>query len=284
VKRALLLLAACGGGSSTVTPDAAVADTAVSGERTLDSCETSIDPSVPAPYASLFRCVTMTATSTDLVITTRGLPPHRSYYYGASSPNYEAWDDRGGTYHANPNTLSEHAATFTIPLAPVSRDLTISSGLVDGIVNTSGSEYHGGSIGVALDSTLIFDALAAPGDDIAQEQYTFDEWNAHPAPQGEYHYHEGSPGPLGVLARANVTGVEAYGILCDGTLVLGCTELDGSAPDQSDLDAQNGHTHDITGMGGTIAARYHVHLCPAWTAHSRPYTPEIQAYTTCDVR
>ena len=280
MKRLLLLVAACGG-SSAATPDAAPdSGSAASGERTLDTCETSIDASVPAPYATLFRCVTMTATSTDLVITTRGLPPHRSYYYGASSPNYEAWDARGGAYHANPNTLSEHDATFTIPLDPVSRGLTITAGLVDGVVNTSGSEYHGGSVGVALDSTLLFDALAAPGDDISQEQYTFDEWNAHPAPSGEYHYHEGSPGPLAVLARTGTTGVEAYGLMCDGTVVLGCTELDGSTPDQSDLDAQNGHT----GTVGTLTARYHVHLCPSWTAHPRPYTPEIQAYSTCNVR
>jgi hypothetical protein len=279
VKRAAILLVAACGGSSATTVDAAL--DAATGERTLETCETSIDASVPAPYASMFTCVTATATATDLVITTRALPPHRTYYYGAASPNYEPWDDRGGQYHANPNSLAEDPTTFTIPLAPVSRGLTISSAMVDGIVNTSGSEYRGGPVGVALDSVLLFDALAAPGDDIAQEQYTFDEWNAHPAPGGDYHYHEGSPGPLAAIAGSNV---EAYGILCDGTLVLGCTELDGSAPDQTDLDAQNGHTHDVTGFGGTLAARYHVHLCPSWPDHPRPYTPEIQFYSTCTVQ
>ena len=42
--------------------------------------------------------------------------------------------------------------------------------------------------------------------------------------------------------------VEIYGFMCDGTLVLGCTELDGSIPDDSDFDAQNGHVHDITAV------------------------------------
>jgi hypothetical protein len=282
MKKSAILLVVLGCGSGSPASVDATVDGA-SGERTLDDCETSIDPSVPAPYATMFRCVTMSATSTDLVITTRGLPPHKSYYYGAASPNYEAWDDRGGAYHANPNTLSEHDATFTIPLAPVSRNLTISSALVDGVANTSGDEYRGGPVGAALDSVFLFDALAAPGDDIAQEQYTFDEWNAHPAPGGEYHYHEGSPGPLAVLTRAGVTGVDVYGIMCDGTLVLGCTELDGSAPNTADLDAQNGHVHDVTGMGATLVARYHVHLCPTWTDHPRPYTPEIQFYDSCGV-
>ena len=44
-----ILLAACGGGA-TATIDGP-ADSA-SGERTLDNCETSIDASVPAPYAT----------------------------------------------------------------------------------------------------------------------------------------------------------------------------------------------------------------------------------------
>ena len=61
-------------------------------------------------------------------------------------------------------------------------------------------------------------------------------------------------------------------------------DLDGSAPDQTDLDAQNGHTHDVTGFGGTLAARYHVHLCPSWPDHPRPYTPEIQFYSTRTVQ
>lgn len=275
----LVLVTACG--SSAATPDASATDSA-NGVLSLDDCPTSIADDVPAPYKSLFRCVTATRSGDSLVITTSGLPPHKTYYYGANSPNYEAWDARGGAYHANPNTLVASTTTFTIPLAPVSRGLTITSSLVDGIVNNPVDEYRGGPVGLALDSVLLFDALAAPGDDISVEVYTFDEWSAHPAPTGQYHYHSNAPGPLAVLARAGLTGVEAYGVMCDGTIVLGCTELDGSAPATADLDAQNGHVHDVVdGAGATIAARYHVHLCPAWTDHPRPYTPEIQFYEQC---
>src|SRR6185312_7116291 len=80
VKRAAMLLLAACGSSPPATVDA-TSDTgldAANGERTLETCETSIDASVPAPYASMFTCVTATATATDLVITTRALPPHRT--------------------------------------------------------------------------------------------------------------------------------------------------------------------------------------------------------------
>ncbi len=216
---------------------------------------------------------------TDLVISSTGLPPHKSYYYGSARPNYIGWDARGGAYHANPNTLKRSSTTIVVPLTPTSRSLTIDAALIDGVNGTSGSEYRGGPVGIALDSVLLFNALAAPGDDIAQEQYTFDPYNAHPAPMGEYHYHGASPGPLEVLARETNTA-EIYGLMCDGTLILGCTELDASTPDQTDLDAQNGHTHDLASIG----ARYHIHICPTWPAHPRPYTPEIQAYNRCTIR
>lgn len=261
-----VLIAACG-------DDGAANDASVTGELTLASCTTTIGADVPEPYRSLFHCVDMTLDGTDLAIKTSGLPPHPSYYYGSASPNYVAWDDRGGAYHPNPNTLVQRTTTIVVPLTPTSRGLSITSVLVDGTVGTSGSEYRQGPAGVALDSVILFNPLAAPGDDIADELFTFDPYNAHPAPGGEYHYHRDSPGPV-------ATGTEAYGIMCDGTFVLGCTELDGAAVDETDLDAQNGHSHVIA----SLDVRYHTHLCPASVNFPRPYTPEIQFYDRCTVR
>ncbi|MCX5745718.1 MAG: YHYH protein [Proteobacteria bacterium] len=262
---ALLTLAACGDDAMT-----APAADAPSAHRTLATCATTIAADVPAPYDTLFRCVDVSVTGTDLLITSRGLPPHDSYYYGTGDPNFVAWDARGGAYHPNPNVLAEHARTFTIPLAPVSRNLTITAALVDGVNNTNANEYRGGPVGVALDSVFLFNALAAPGDNIATEQYTFDPYNAHPAPSGEYHYHRDSIGPTEVSPLA-------YGLLCDGTFVLGCTELDGSPLGLPALDAQNGHVHALAPLGD----RYHVHLCPGTLA--RVYTPEIQFYDRCTI-
>lgn len=270
MKRVLLCLAACGGDDMT-SPDASTSNV-----YTLETCTTTIASDAPEPYHSLFHCVTMAVEGTDITITTNALPPHTSYYYGSASPNYEAWDDRGGLYHPNPNTLKQGTVTVVIPMSPVSRNLTITSAVVDGTVGTTSTEYRQGPAGVALDSVLMFNPLAAPGDDIANEQYTFDPYNAHPAPGGQYHYHRDSPGPLATRTDAS----QIYGVMCDGAFVLGCTELDDSAVDQATLDAQDGHVHEITALG----TRYHVHICPSWPDHPRPYTPEIQFYNSCTIR
>jgi hypothetical protein len=267
VKKLLLILFCACGDDGTTQTDAA------SGKLTLASCTTTIGDDVPEPYRSLFRCVDMTIDGTDLVIATPGLPPHDSYYYGVGNENYVEWDTRGGAYHPNPNKLARSATTISVPLAPNPRGVVITAGLVDGVVGSNGGEYRQGPAGVALDSVLLFNPLAAPGDDIADEQYTFDPFNAHPAPGGQYHYHRDSPGPL-------ETGADAYGIMCDGTFVLGCSELDGAVATLTDLDAQNGHLHAIAGIGD----RYHVHICTTAADHPRPYTPEIQFYDRCTVR
>jgi hypothetical protein len=74
-------------------------------------------------------------------------------------------------------------------------------------------------------------------------------------------------------------GLEVYGMMCDGTLVLGCTELDGTTADTASLDAQGGHVADVKDAAGTVhfAQRYHTHVC----ATGRRFTPEIQYYATC---
>jgi hypothetical protein len=73
--------------------------------------------------------------------------------------------------------------------------------------------------------------------------------------------------------------IELFGIMCDGTVMLGCTELDGSAPDTADLDAQGGHVADIVDEEGTthFTNRYHTHVC----ASIHEFAPEIQYYDTC---
>ena len=295
----LVALAACGSTTPPeVTPDAgATGDASAggdasssSGERTLASCETQIATDAPEIFRAYFRCVTIETTADAIVISSRALPPHKSNYWGQGSPNYAPFDtSRGAEYRANPNTLEERAFKLTIPKTPTSRGLTVTAALIDGQVGSSQLEYPLGVAGVALDSVAIFNPLARPGDDIEAEKFTFDDYNAHPAPEGTYHYHTASKGPLEVLvagglaAQASPGGgdVELFGVMCDGTFVLGCTELDGSAPGGGALDAQGGHVHDLTNKTGTVlvADRYHVHVCPS--GGGRKFTPEIQYYSAC---
>lgn len=290
---AAVVLAGCSTGSPAPVDDAGALDGAAadggdsgagaSGARTLASCSTSIADDAPAFFKSYFRCVTITSTTDATTITTDALPPHPSNYYGPTSPNYEPFDtSRGPTYRANPNLLTATRASITIPRTPVARGVTITPALIDGVVGSAAEEYPLGAVGVALDSVPLFNPLARPGDDIEEEKFTFDRYNAHPTGTGAYHYHTTSIGPLEILSSLGIAGVELYGIMCDGTVVLGCTELDASSPDFSALDAQGGHISDVKDGQGTVhfASRYHTHVCPS-NAAGRRFTPEIQFYSTC---
>jgi hypothetical protein len=284
---ALSALAGCGDDGSGTTVDAGDLD-APSGARTLDTCTTSIAADVPAFYARYFRCVTITKTATGVAIVTEDLPPHLSPYYPDGDPNHVAFDTRGGTHDQNPNRIAAQALTINVPSTPVASGALISAATVDGQAGTSQEEYRLGAVGVALDSVALFTGTAAPGDDIADERFTFDRYEAHPEQRGAYHYHSPTPGPLEVLRAAGAVTtttpgaaeVELYGILCDGTVVLGCTELDGTAP-PAGLDAQGGHVGDLRAADGTsfFTARYHTHVCNDARGHA--YTPEIHYYTAC---
>jgi YHYH protein len=289
---ALALAGGCGSSSSDDAGGSGGSGGGSSGHRTPASCETNIASDAPAIFTRYFRCVTITTTQDSVTIQTDDLPPHPTNYYPTDDVDRVSFDtSRGAQYHANPNTLVKKNIHVTIPLAPVEKGLTVDAGMVDGVVGTSAEEFPMGPAGVALDSVALFNPLAAPGDDIEQEKYTFDAYDAHPAPDGTYHYHTVSPGPLEVLVLSGLDTsstpgsgqAELFGIMCDGTLVLGCNELDGAAPG-SGLDAQGGHLHDVVDPDGTVlaAGRYHVHVCPS-SATGRAFTPEIQYYTSCQL-
>ncbi len=274
--------------STSTAGDTTTGDT--TGTYSLATCETSVANDVAPFYTQYFACSTVTNVAAGTQVATLGLPPHLSPYYSADDPNYVEFDDRGGTHHQNPNELAAGNYELVIPDAPVAKGITIDAAMIDNTMMTSAEEYNGGPVGVALDGVVIFAAMAGPGDDLAQEQFTFDLYEAHPAGT-TYHYHFNSPGPLEVLVDRSYSddstpgagSIELYGIMCDGTLVLGCTELDGSAPADADFDAQNGHLHDLTdGTTTHFTNRYHTHVCPSlWPAY--PFFPEIAYYetTTC---
>lgn len=262
-------------------------------EITTSSCSTSVASTASDFLKNYYKCVTVTASSGTATIQTENLPPHRSYYYGEDHLNYEDFDySRGEEYAPNPNSIGEQNIQIEIPDEPIAKGLTITEAMVDGVVGTSDEEYPMGPAGVALDGVVIFNPLAAPGDDIAEERFVFDSYDAHPTQDDIYHYHTTSPGPLEVLSVLGLTtstlpgsaSVELYGMMCDGTVVLGCTELDGAMPESSDFDAQNGHVHDLTDGDETtiFSARYHTHICTSrYTDYL--YTPEIQYYEDCTV-
>jgi len=268
--------------------DSAVATTSVPTVAVdLDNCDQAIDPYLPLFYSSFFACVHASWDDDDVVLWTDGLPPHASAYYPHDHPNHVAFDDRGGTHVQNPGEIVTQSFEIRIPTNPVAKGIVIDDAAVDNVMNTNGDEYGGGGQGVALDGVEIFAAMAAPGDVLADEANTFDAYEGHPA-GATYHYHFNTPGPQEVLADRSLTpsttpgsaDVELYGVMCDGTLVFGCTELDGSPPDDSDFDAQNGHLHDIDDRMNTyFFGRYHTHVCPSlWPDYV--FFPEVAYYET----
>jgi hypothetical protein len=261
--------------------DAAINDE----ELTLDSCAESLSSDLPEFFLNYFACVDAETASSGVTVSTDGLPPTPSAYYPSEDPNYVEFDDRGGTHSQNPNTLGIVNYEMTVPSDPTPKGITINSSLVDNSMDTSSEEYGPGPQGISLNGVVVFAAMAAPGDDLAEEQYTFDSYEAHPAGEA-YHYHFNTPGPLEVLVDRGHSSsseigegeVELYAIMCDGTVVMGCTELDGSSPEDSDFDAQNGHVHDIDdGAGALLENRYHTHVCvSSWSDY--PFFPEIAYY------
>ena len=262
------------------------------GQLTLDNCEESVASDAGEFYQKYFACVDVSVIAGATVIASEGLPPHPSPYYPADHPNFVPFDDRGGTHNKNPGEIGGGNFSIEVPDNPVAKGITIDQSIVDNTMMTSAEEYGGGGVGMALNGVNIFAAMARPGDFIADEAFTFDLYEGHPAGT-TYHYHFQTPGPLEVLesygiANSGVPGeadIELYGIMCDGTVVLGCTELDGAEPSSGDFDAQNGHVHDL-GDGTTtfFSGRYHTHVCPQkWPDY--PYFPEIAYYetTSCPV-
>jgi hypothetical protein len=257
----------------------------------LVNCESNIGPDVPPFYAQYFRCSDISLDGDVVVITSSNLPPHVSYYYGEDSELFEDFDfSRGDEYRPNPNQIEELLFTLRVPLAPVPSGIAVDAATVNLAVGDA-TDYPLGAAGVALDGVALFNPLAAPGDDIEDEKFTFDSYEGHPQQEGAYHYHAVAPGPLAVLKALGFTTsyvpgeaeIELYGVMCDGTAVMGLNELDGSSP-AADLDPQAGHVHDLVTEGRVLLEnRYHVHMAPAIGADPRGLTPEAQYYSTCDV-
>ncbi|HNC96715.1 MAG TPA: hypothetical protein PKW90_11355 [Myxococcota bacterium] len=272
-----------GGQDSSSTDDSGSSDV-----RSFENCGTSVADDVPEFYQKYFLCSTISMDNGDVVVVTQNLPPYKTYYYGEGNPNYAEWDDRGGAYHPNPSTLAAGTISMRVPSNPVSKGLTINDSLVDLQAETSDEEYNLGPAGVSPDSVAMFNSVAAPGDDILQEEFTFDEWGSHPAGT-EYHHHGANAGALAALQYSGLVSSitpgssepEVYGIMCDGTVLLGCLELDGSTVSGS-LDAQNGHVGDIKeGSTTHFSGRYHIHMCADLGHYG--LSPEIQAYQDCGI-
>ena len=290
----------------------------ISNSYKLSTCNSSIGSNVPEFFQKYFQCVDIQLSESGNYINIyyNGLPPYESWYYDSNDPNNIGWESQGeGSFLIENAYILEMDYVISIPVNPIPRsdddsDFAICGqgegcpDEVDGELTANGvtHEYPMGSVGVALNGVNIFNPCAAPPDIIEDEAASFDLYSGHPAgSSGIYHYHTTSKGPLevlnskGLVSEQNTTPgdgeIEIYGIMCDGTVILGCTELDGSSPNSSDWDAQNGHIHDLVDETGTILLenRYHTHICYSEITdidtdgngfQEHEFTPEISYYKT----
>src|SRR5436190_9621830 len=169
-------------------------------------------------YAKFQSAVSVTMDATTVTLRSNGTPNHPSPYWGMGNANYEA-PAAGMT--VNPNTIVAQNLVLRVPKSPAP---------------ATSSDTPLGPIGMALNGVAIFNQYAAGRSPLGMEILTFDRFNGHPAPGGQYHYHVE---PLWLTTNNGPSSL--IGVLLDGFPVYGPREIDGSTP--SGLDSCNGHVH-----------------------------------------
>jgi len=211
---------ACGG---TSAPTATQATTTTSTTTTT----TTTTSGVPTFYGAFGSGVTVTLQGSTVVITSTGVPDHKSPYFGVGNAQYEAYDGTNPNFQLNPNVIRAQQLTFRIPVAPTPLSTPSPTPL--------------GPIGVALNGVPIFNQYAANNQPLSGEINSFDQYNGHPQMTGQYHYHV-EPTWLTRASREALVGV-----LLDGYPVYGPME-NGAFVSSASLDAAHGHfgvTHEF---------------------------------------
>ncbi|MEP6834115.1 MAG: YHYH protein [Gemmatimonas sp.] len=202
----------------------------------------TISADAPAFYKNFTNGVNVIVEGNYVVISSRNLPDHKSPYYGVGNANYEAYNGTNSRFSLNPNRIAESQLKLRIPITPTKL--------------TTPSPTPLGPIGIALNGVAIFNQYAANNQPLTGEIDSFDQYNGHPAPTGEYHYHA-EPTYLTRTSREALIGV-----LLDGYPVYGPME-NGAFVLTSNLDAAHGHTSATKEFPAGI---YHYH-----TTSDAPY-------------
>ena len=206
--------------SATSTPTAS-GTTSPSGTTTTGTTTGTTSGTAPAWYAAFGNGTTVTVSGNFVVITSNGLPDHKSPYYGTTSPQYEKYNGSNPSFQLNPNSIRAQTLTFRMPITPTKLGTPSPTPL--------------GPIGVAINGVPIFNQYAGPNQPLTGEINSFDQYNGHPQQTGQYHYHV-EPTWLTRTSREALVGV-----LLDGYPVYGPME-NGVFVSSSALDAAHGHT------------------------------------------
>lgn len=249
-----------GGGSSTTTGDSGSSgstgsscdlslNTATTGiensygceqlDRDTTSCQSDREAQGLSGFWLKFSCrVTLTKSGSSVTLTSENLPDYKSYYFSSSDACYDSFSS--DTRAANPNYIASQTITMTVPYSPTAA--------------SSATSTPEGVIGMTLNGIAIYDNSAAPGDDIYDEEATFDRCDGHPDMFSRYHYHT-EPGSV---SNADYGFV---GILRDGFPVYGRYDYDSNAAiATSSLDSQGGRTATTVDSPATAVYHYVINL------------------------
>ena len=216
-----------------------------------------------------------------MVVESSNRPEHKSYYWQATNSFYEAFDFATNIYKyaatvlttgytdsphpAGTNMIIEQCITMKLPISPAEASAK------------SNTDYS--TIGLALNGVSFFNENAAPGDEITNELFTFDQCSGHPQRSGVYHYHvdpvclikdlggsvtDNSTTDGGTtyswIEDSGTNGGLLLGFLLDGFPVygpVGDNHTDYLGSSTPNIDSYNGHSHSTTEFQSGI---YHYHV------------------------
>lgn len=230
-------LFACGDGSVT---DSAAGTT---GDGTTGTSTTGTSTSggnVPAVFQQFASTVQVSVEGDYVVLRATGVPNHKSPYFAAGDARYEAFNIAGKAFVKNPNAIETQSYVFRIPLNPKVASTHAATPL--------------GPIGLAVNGVPLFNQYAGPNRPLADEIISFDQYDGHPSPQNQYHYHA-EPYYLTTTRGASAL----VGFLLDGFPVYSAVE-NGKRVSNADLDTLHGHTHATAEYPNGI---YHYHVTDA---------------------
>lgn len=249
----LLLLAVAASricANSAYTGTTVVASTATLDTNTdcITGMTSSMSADLPLWIRNNFKCAVGSVSGSNYVFRSQNIPNNKSYYFGSTSPRYEALGS--GQKAAGTNQISSQCLVYTIPSSPAAK-----SGAL------TGTQSGYASVGITVNGLAIFNNAAAAPDTLSTEAQTFDQYNGHPQNSGVYHHHSQ---PLNVSNNNS----NLIGILIDGFALYGrdCKDSSNNTTTPtigSGLDSNHGH---ITTTQHFATATYHYHYTSDPTA------------------
>jgi hypothetical protein len=214
-----------------------------SGDIVAAAANTAVAPSdsaISAIYKQFSSDVTVAVDGDFVVLTSNGIPNHKSPYFDASDPRYEAYNGSNTRFAKAPGSIAVTRVSLRIPLHPARAATSAATPL--------------GPIGMALNGVPFFNQYNGQSRPLTVEIDSFDQYNGHPTPTNAYHYHVE---PL--YLTKTIGSDKLLGVLLDGFPVYGPVE-NGKRVTNADLDNLHGHTSATADFPLGI---YHYHITDA---------------------